>query len=260
MKNCALPYRLYAAVELAEVESRARARCEQWLQEWAIVESMVEVEARPVLLSDLSGLEWLLGDEALPAMVSDADACRFFSALCLGVNKSPAALDASALAGPVLNAARLALGRHLSAASAACLYRGHSVSAHHLPPLYSAVGALCLSLRIADQALTLLLSPEQVVGLLPLKTAPAALAPLRLRDLPLTQAVELEVRAAPARLSLEDLDSLCPGDVIRLDQKADGLFELCLVDGSILGRAQYGLQHGRPAVKVARLAPPNNKE
>jgi flagellar motor switch protein FliM len=103
-----------------------------------------------------------------------------------------------------------------------------------------------------------LLSPQQAASVLPAKAAPEALEPLKLRDLPLEQQVELEVRAAPARLSLADLDSLRPGDVLRLDQKADGVFELCLPDGMALGRAKYGLDQGRLAVKVARMARPIN--
>ncbi|PTU68741.1 MULTISPECIES: FliM/FliN family flagellar motor switch protein [Chromobacterium] len=258
--SVALPYRLYAGAELAQIESRMRERCAHWLQDWSIAEGEAQVELHPVALSDLAGLEWLDGGEALPAMANDADADGFFSAICLGVKKSRAALEASDVAGPVLDAARLALGRQLTVASGNCRYQAKAGRAAELSPLYSVVGALCLRLRVAGQALSLLLSPEQAAALLPAKAAPAALEALRLRDLSLEQQVELEVRAAPARLSLADLDSLRPGDVLRLDQKVDGVFELCLPDGMVLGQAKYGLDQGRLAVKVARQARPINKE
>ncbi|OQS40701.1 FliM/FliN family flagellar motor C-terminal domain-containing protein [Chromobacterium haemolyticum] len=248
----ALPYRLYAESELAQIESRMRERCAYWLRGWSILEGEVDVELRPVALSDLAGVEWLDGGDVLPAMASDADG--FFSAVCLGVKKSRAALAASDMARSVLDAARLALGRQLTAAGDSGGYQSTEVSAAELSPLYSVVGALCLQLRVADLALEVLLSPEQAAGVLPAKAAPAALESLKLRDLPLEQQVELEVRAAPASLSLADLDSLRPGDVLRLDQKADGVFEFCLSDGIVLGQAKYGLDQGRLAVKVARLA------
>ncbi|MCP1290384.1 FliM/FliN family flagellar motor C-terminal domain-containing protein [Chromobacterium sp. S0633] len=257
--SVALPYRLYAGAELAQIESRLRERCSYWLRDWSIAEGEVDLRLRPVALSDLAGLAWLDGGEALPAMANDAEADGFFSALCLGVKKSRAALDASSLAGPVLDAARLALGRQLTAGDDASLYRDKAVSAAELLPLYSVLGALCLQLSAAGQTLAVLLSPEQAAGLLPARAQPAALEPLKLRDLPLEQLVELEVRAAPARLSLADLESLQAGDVLRLDQKADGLFELCLPDGMALGRAKYGVDQGRLAVKVVRPARPIKK-
>jgi len=256
--SVALPYRLYAGAELAQIESRMRERCAHWLRDWSIAEGEVEVELRPAALSDLAGLEWLDGGEALPAMANDADADGFFSALCLGVKKSRAALEASGVAGPVLDAARLALGRQLLAVGGDCRYQAKPARGADLSPLYSVVGALCLQCRVAGQTLSVLLSPQQAASVLPAKAAPEALEPLKLRDLPLEQQVELEVRAAPARLSLADLDSLRPGDVLRLDQKADGVFELCLPDGMALGRAKYGLGQGRLAVKVARMARPIN--
>ncbi|POZ63773.1 FliM/FliN family flagellar motor switch protein [Chromobacterium alticapitis] len=257
--NAVLPYRLYAHSELAAIESGARERCAGWLDGWSMAGGELDVSARAVSLPDLAGMAWLAGEDALPALADDTDACAFFAGVCLGVKKSRAALSESALALSALNAARAALGRALTGAAPDGGYGETPLRGEDLSPLFSAVGAVRLELRVAGLTLTALLSAGQAAGLLPVSASLAALPSVSLRSLPLEREVELEVRAAPARLSLRDLDSLCPGDVIRLDQKTGAPFELCLPDGGVLGTARYGSHGGRPAVKVARLSTQINK-
>ncbi|OQS08090.1 hypothetical protein B0T37_21800 [Chromobacterium violaceum] len=251
----ALPFRLYAQHELDAVAAAIGERCAAWLREWGLVDGEAQVSVCPVSLADISAGRWLTAGAAWTAM---SDQPGFFTRVCLGADKSRAAIESSDLAVSVVRAARGALAAAISGTDAAPAYAGPREGSR-LDPVFSATGALRAELRHGDQALVALLSAEHAACCLPERALPAELEPVSLRSLPLDEWVELEVRASPAQFSIEDLGSLRPGDVIRLDQKTGMPFDLRLQSGELLGRAQYGRHQGQPAVKVLRADKAINK-
>ena len=251
----ALPFRLYTRKELDVVEAAVGERCAAWLREWGLADGEVHASVCPVSLADISAAKWLTAGVGWPAM---SDQPGFFARVCLGADKSRAAIESSDLAASTTRAARDALAAAISGEDAAPAYAGLKEGGL-LDPVFSATGALRAELRHGDQVLTVLLSAEQAARWLPKPGLPAAHGPISLRSLSLDGQVELEVRASPAQFSIEDLGSLRPGDVIRLDQKAGTPFDLRLASGELLGRAQYGLHQGQPSVKVRRADKAINK-
>ncbi|WP_046156403.1 FliM/FliN family flagellar motor C-terminal domain-containing protein [Chromobacterium vaccinii] len=252
----ALPFRLYARKELDAVEAGIEKRYSAWLREWGLADGEAQVCVRPVSLADASAGKWLMAGGAWPAM---SDQAGFFARVCLGVDKSRAAIEGSNLAASAIRAARDALAAAIAGADAPQKAYDDPRDGGQLNPVFSSTGALRAELRHADQTLVLLLSADQAKCWLSAPRQAAALEPILLRSLPVDGLVELEVRASPAQFSIEDLGSLRPGDVIRLDQKAGTPFDLRLQSGELLGRAQYGLHQGQPSVKVRRADKAINK-
>ena len=83
------------------------------------------------------------------------------------------------------------------------------------------------------------------------KAPPIPLAPL----VPTAEALAdrrlaLRLQAGSATLSLADLLSLQPGDVVRLDTTLDQPMELVSAQGAAIGRGYLGLRQGRPVIQL----------
>ena len=187
----------------------------------------------------------------MSALRMDQEAYRFFSLTCLGVEKDPAGLAGSELAGPVLEEAISSFVASLDEGAVA--ERASEIMAgEQLVADYVAMGALWLEVFHEQSHLAILLPPGRVAQLLPAPAQLSPLSPLSLGQLSLPDRVELEVYAAPTMFTIEELESIRPGDVIRLDQKAGASFELRLSNGESFGKAGYGVWNGKAAVRVAR--------
>ncbi|MBA4707104.1 FliM/FliN family flagellar motor switch protein [Aquitalea aquatica] len=243
-----LPFRLYTQKELNIVEAVVGERYETWLLEWGLVDREVQVSVSPVSLADVSAAKWLTAGVDWPAMSGQPG---FFGYVCFDSDRSRAAIESSGLAVSVTGAAQDALAAAVVGKVAAPVFAGLKEGGQ-LDPLFFATGALRVALCYGDQILSVLLTEEQVARLLPRQALPVVLGPVSLSSLPIDGQIDLEVRASPAQFSIEDLGSLQPGDVIRLDQKVGVAFDLCLQSGGLLGRVQYGLYQGKPSVKVFR--------
>ncbi|OHX12060.1 hypothetical protein BI347_00055 [Chromobacterium sphagni] len=247
----ALPFRLYGHRELARVEEQVLAATSRWLESWSGADGTLQVSATPAQLADVVSSAWLTAGEGQPALRADSGLYGFFSQLCFGAEKSRAALAASELAQPVLQAAMESWAAALTQAEQASAYSTEQAG-EALAAIYTATGALWLEVRSGSQRLSALVSAACAAKMLPRPAPGPELAPLSLRELRLEGEVALEVYAAATGFTVQEAGTIRPGDVIRLDQRIGDAFELRLKDGSVVGRVEYGVSRARLAVRVAR--------
>lgn len=246
-----MPFRLYTQTELHLIEEHLQASTRQWLAGWGRLDvAALQVAATPVSLADVEVEHWQLAVAGQPALRAGDDWTALLSLACLGQEISTAMAAGSGLARPVLATALGAWVAEICSLDIPCIYADATLPGTKLASSYTAIGAVMVEVRYHHLSVVMVLPPVLVAAILPIPAAQPGLLSLALSQLGLQDVVGLAIHARATSVALEEVASIRPGDVIRLDHRVGEPFELRLEQGAVLGEVELGHADEHLAVKI----------
>lgn len=246
-----MPFRLYTQTELHLIEEHLQAGTRQWLAGWGHLDvAALQMTATPISLADVENERWQLASAGLPALCAGDSLTALLSLACLGQEITTETVARSVLARPVLAAAMGAWAAAICSLDTPCTYADATLPGTELDSLYTAIGAVLVEVRYRHLSVAMVLPPALVAAMLPAPAVQPVLSPLALNRLGLQGAVGLTVHARATAFTLDEVASVRPGDVIRLDHRVGEPFELRLGQGATLGEVELGHADERLAVKI----------
>ncbi|GGY28898.1 FliM/FliN family flagellar motor switch protein [Paludibacterium paludis] len=243
-----LEYRLYSDSERQCLNQALDALCRPWLTAWChspAVAASVHCEVSGTDVPDSAGA-WRAAGSDYPAVLETDRTRDALAALCFG-REAAGAMIRSRLADGVLERAFAAL---LEVFGGRAGETGMRWSASTLPAVYRRVGALAAVMPLGDSDIRLRLPAAWVRQHLLVEPPREPLPAIRLATLGLNASVTLRATVPGATLTVQELTSLRPGDVVRLDHPAEGAVELRLKDGTTLACGIYGTFRDQSAVRL----------
>ncbi|MDF0606932.1 FliM/FliN family flagellar motor C-terminal domain-containing protein [Neisseriaceae bacterium TC5R-5] len=247
-------WRLYRASERQRLANDLNIVLQQWHCDWTGSEAshcQLTVTAIHPDTKAAAGY-WQASDEQgqpLLALAIDANSEELLAAICFGQTAPSGKLEQHAASQQLLQQARQAL---LGALAADRASRFSQTVGSSLALGLTDHGSLQVQVVLGAWRLQLYLSAQLLNDWLPVANAkPAALAPFALKQLPASVSLPVVASLHSSSLSVAQLLSLQPGDVIRLDHLLTQPLRCHIRTGELLAEGKLGKQGERWVVQLS---------